>query len=83
MLPLTRDQDMVVGSKSFPSSAFFVRKGAGCLSRWVGEAERQFRLPFEEALYYLFRRNSDSRAPCFNAPYLDGWLMASGRDRCN
>ena len=29
--------------------AFFVRKGADCLSKWVGEAERQLRLLFEEA----------------------------------
>ena len=26
-----------------------MRKGADCLSKWVGEAERQPRLPFEEA----------------------------------
>ena len=32
-----------------PSSAFFMRKGADCLSKWVGEAERQLRLLFEEA----------------------------------
>jgi SpoVK/Ycf46/Vps4 family AAA+-type ATPase len=29
--------------------AFFVRKGADCLSKWVGEAEKQLRLLFEEA----------------------------------
>lgn len=28
--------------------AFFMRKGADCLSKWVGEAERQLRLLFEE-----------------------------------
>lgn len=32
---------------TFP--AFFMRKGADCLSKWVGEAERQLRLLFEEA----------------------------------
>ncbi|KZV87322.1 hypothetical protein EXIGLDRAFT_752306 [Exidia glandulosa HHB12029] len=31
------------------SIAFFMRKGADCLSKWVGEAERQLRLLFEEA----------------------------------
>jgi len=31
------------------SAAFFMRKGADCLSKWVGEAERQLRLLFEEA----------------------------------
>lgn len=29
--------------------AFFMRKGADLLSKWVGEAERQLRLLFEEA----------------------------------
>lgn len=28
---------------------FFMRKGADILSKWVGEAERQLRLLFEEA----------------------------------
>lgn len=31
------------------TTAFFMRKGADCLSKWVGEAERQLRLLFEEA----------------------------------
>ena len=34
---------------SHTSLAFFMRKGADCLSKWVGEAERQLRLLFEEA----------------------------------
>lgn len=29
--------------------AFFMRKGADCLSKWVGESERQLRLLFDEA----------------------------------
>ena len=29
--------------------SFFMRKGADVLSKWVGEAERQLRLLFEEA----------------------------------
>jgi hypothetical protein len=29
--------------------AFFMRKGADCLSKWVGEAERELKLLFEEA----------------------------------
>jgi SpoVK/Ycf46/Vps4 family AAA+-type ATPase len=29
--------------------AFFVRKGSDILSKWVGEAERQLRLLFDEA----------------------------------
>lgn len=32
-----------------PFTAFFMRKGADVLSKWVGEAERQLRLLFEEA----------------------------------
>jgi ATPase family AAA domain-containing protein 2 len=39
-------------SLSFRNSsllAFFMRKGADALSKWVGEAERQLRLLFEEA----------------------------------
>lgn len=32
-----------------PFVAFFMRKGADVLSKWVGEAERQLRLLFEEA----------------------------------
>lgn len=32
-----------------PKKAFFMRKGADCLSKWVGEAERQLRLLFDEA----------------------------------
>lgn len=29
--------------------SFFMRKGADCLSKWVGEAERQLRMLFDEA----------------------------------
>jgi SpoVK/Ycf46/Vps4 family AAA+-type ATPase len=29
--------------------AFFMRKGADVLSKWVGEAERQLRMLFDEA----------------------------------
>ncbi|KAG8900837.1 hypothetical protein FRB99_005742 [Tulasnella sp. 403] len=31
------------------SITFYMRKGADCLSKWVGEAERQLRLLFDEA----------------------------------
>lgn len=33
--------------------SFFMRKGADCLSKWVGESERQLRLLFDQvnALY--------------------------------
>ena len=40
-------------SSLLPSShrkiSFFMRKGADCLSKWVGEGERQLRLLFEQA----------------------------------
>ena len=29
--------------------SFFMRKGADCLSKWIGEAERQLRLLFDQA----------------------------------
>jgi ATPase family AAA domain-containing protein 2 len=31
--------------------SFFMRKGADCLSKWVGESERQLRLLFEEVSF--------------------------------
>lgn len=31
--------------------AFFMRKGADCLSKWVGESERQLRLLFDQVQY--------------------------------
>lgn len=34
---------------TLPQVSFFMRKGADVLSKWVGEAERQLRLLFEEA----------------------------------
>lgn len=37
-----------IGSKPRPI-AFFMRKGADCLSKWIGETERQLRLLFEDA----------------------------------
>ncbi|UZJ54899.1 hypothetical protein CBS101457_004219 [Exobasidium rhododendri] len=36
-------------SSSGQQISFYMRKGADCLSKWVGEAERQLRLLFEEA----------------------------------
>ncbi|KAG1833620.1 hypothetical protein F4604DRAFT_1945370 [Suillus subluteus] len=47
--------------------SFFMRKGADCLSKWVGEAERQLRLLFEEArncqLSIIFFDEIDGLAP--------------------
>jgi len=36
-------------SRNGKKVAFYMRKGADCLSKWVGEAERQLRLLFSEA----------------------------------
>uniref|UniRef100_A0A1X7TLY5 Bromo domain-containing protein n=1 Tax=Amphimedon queenslandica TaxID=400682 RepID=A0A1X7TLY5_AMPQE len=36
-------------SKEGRKVAFFMRKGADCLSKWVGESERQLRLLFDQA----------------------------------
>lgn len=36
-------------SKNGRKVSFFMRKGADILSKWVGEAERQLRLLFEQA----------------------------------
>ncbi len=35
-------------SKDNRKIAFFMRKGADCLSKWVGESERQLRLLFDQ-----------------------------------
>jgi SpoVK/Ycf46/Vps4 family AAA+-type ATPase len=34
--------------------AFFMRKGADCLSKWVGESERQLRLLFDQVCSFNF-----------------------------
>ena len=34
--------------------AFFMRKGADCLSKWVGESERQLRLLFDQVCDCIF-----------------------------
>lgn len=33
--------------------SFFMRKGADCLSKWVGESERQLRLLFDQVRYWF------------------------------
>lgn len=42
-------QDNTKMVKKKPRVAFFMRNGADCLSKWVGEAERQLRMTFEAA----------------------------------
>lgn len=37
--------------------AFFMRKGADCLSKWVGESERQLRLLFDQVSMFNLERN--------------------------
>ncbi|ORX44975.1 AAA-domain-containing protein [Piromyces finnis] len=47
--------------------AFFMRKGADCLTKWVGESERQLKLLFEEAKIWqpsiIFFDEIDGLAP--------------------
>ena len=40
-------------SKGGKKVAFFMRKGADCLSKWVGESERQLRLLFDQVQWYI------------------------------
>jgi len=40
-------------SSSDTKVAFFMRKGADCLSKWVGESERQLRLLFDQVTLLL------------------------------
>eukprot|EP00941_MAST-03F_sp_MAST-3F-sp1_P000884 g884.t1 len=51
--------------------AFFMRKGADCLSKWVGEAERQLRLLFDQARRHqpsiIFFDEIDGLAPVRSA----------------
>jgi len=41
--------DCSFAGQSGTKVSFFMRKGADCLSKWVGEAERQLRLLFDQA----------------------------------
>ena len=47
--------------------SFFMRKGADCLSKWVGEAEKQLRLLFQQAFEHqpsiIFFDEIDGLAP--------------------
>ncbi|CAM9179200.1 unnamed protein product, partial [Ectocarpus fasciculatus] len=51
--------------------SFFMRKGADCLSKWVGEGERQLRLLFEQAKRFqpsiIFFDEIDGLAPVRSA----------------
>ena len=41
-------------SKGEKQVAFFMRKGADCLSKWIGESERQLRLLFDQVATHPF-----------------------------
>lgn len=60
-----------VGTKPKPRVAFFMRNGADCLSKWVGEAERQLRMTFEAAKKHapsiIFFDEIDGLAPVRSA----------------
>lgn len=58
-------------TKPRPRVAFFMRNGADCLSKWVGEAERQLRMTFEAAKKHqpsiIFFDEIDGLAPVRSA----------------
>lgn len=58
-------------AKPRPRVAFFMRNGADCLSKWVGEAERQLRMTFEAAKKHqpsiIFFDEIDGLAPVRSA----------------
>ena len=62
--------------------SFFMRKGADVLSKWVGEAERQLRLLFEEAQRHqpsiIFFDEIDGLAPVRSEQWLFGCGVGSG-----
>ena len=64
--PRTTANDLGLSSQPRKVS-FFMRKGADCLSKWVGEGERQLRLLFEQAKRYepsiIFFDEIDGLAP--------------------
>lgn len=35
--------------------AFFMRKGADCLKKWVGESERHLKLLFQQVRFYIYK----------------------------
>lgn len=37
--------------------SFFMRKGADCLSKWVGESERQLRLLFDQVIPHQWKNS--------------------------
>ncbi len=63
--------------------SFFMRKGADVLSKWVGEAERQLRLLFEEAQRHqpaiIFFDEIDGLAPVRQAGKRGGVRGDGGR----
>lgn len=62
-------------------AAFFMRKGADCLSKWVGEAERQLRMLFDEAkacqpsIIFFDEIDGMFRIHCFLEPSSDSTRM--------
>ncbi|VDN57439.1 unnamed protein product [Dracunculus medinensis] len=58
-------------SKGARKVSFFMRKGADCLSKWVGESEKQLRLLFEQAYKMrpsiIFFDEIDGLAPTRNS----------------
>lgn len=69
-------------SKAGKKVSFFMRKGADILSKWVGEAERQLRLLFEEAQKaqpaIIFFDEIDGLAPVSSLSDIGSLIIAGG-----
>ncbi|KAM7334892.1 hypothetical protein ACRRTK_005369 [Alexandromys fortis] len=50
--------------------AFFMRKGADCLSKWVGESERQLRLLFDQARKHILQIHTRDWNPKLSDAFL-------------
>lgn len=62
--------------------AFFMRKGADCLSKWVGESERQLRLLFDQVStqHYVFDSFNQNRMGVLVRNVFIGGCDSGGRD---
>lgn len=69
--PAPDGKPTVVNWSNGKKVSFFMRKGADCLSKWVGEGERQLRLLFEQAKRFqpsiIFFDEIDGLAPVRSA----------------
>lgn len=76
--------DRSFAGQSGTKVSFFMRKGADCLSKWVGEAERQLRLLFDQARLLqpsiIFFDEIDGASPFTTSPPLLLTIQFAGVD---